>query len=62
MSSKLCSYDEAYDIYDAYDIGWCEKCDCDPNCPMKKEMIKNTKQSFHIEKVYRRDIRRRGCG
>lgn len=34
---QMCSYDEAYDIYDAYEIDWCTKCKCDPNCPMKKK-------------------------
>ena len=36
--AKLCSYDEAYDIYDAEEIGWCAKCKCDKNCPMYKKL------------------------
>lgn len=37
---KICSYDEAYDIFDAYEIGWCYKCKCDKNCPMKNKINK----------------------
>lgn len=33
---RMCFYDEAYNIYDAYEIGWCARCECDPDCPMKK--------------------------
>ena len=36
--TELCSYDEAYDIYDAEEIGWCAKCKCDKNCPMYKKL------------------------
>lgn len=35
--TRLCTYDEGYDIYDAAEIGWCAKCKCDPTCPMKKK-------------------------
>ena len=31
-------YDEAYDIYDAEEIGWCAKCKCDKNCLMYKKL------------------------
>lgn len=34
--SKICTYDEGYDIYDAAEIGWCATCTCDPSCPMKR--------------------------
>ena len=37
MMAELCSYDEAYNIYDAEEIGWCAKCKCDKNCPMYKK-------------------------
>lgn len=36
--AELCSYDEAYNIYDAEEIGWCAKCKCDKNCPMYKKL------------------------
>lgn len=38
LMAELCSYDEAYDIYDAEEIGWCAKCKCDKNCPMYKKL------------------------
>lgn len=41
--SRICSYDEGYDIYDASEIGWCAKCQCDPSCPMKKKYNKGKK-------------------
>lgn len=40
--SKICTYDEAYDIYDAQEIGWCATCACDPDCPMSR-VKKHTK-------------------
>lgn len=36
----MCTYDEAYDIHDAWEIGWCFSCKCNENCPMKKKVNK----------------------
>lgn len=36
--AELCSYDEAYNIYDTEEIGLCAKCKCDKNCPMYKKL------------------------
>ena len=38
MTDNICDYDEGYTRWDAYDIGWCMKCKCNPNCPMKKKV------------------------
>ena len=38
MMDNICDYDEGYTRWDAYDIGWCAKCKCNPNCPMKKKV------------------------
>ena len=40
---KLCDYDEAYHRSDAYEIGWCNKCNCNPKCPYKKKVKKEGK-------------------
>ena len=42
--AELCSYDEAYDIYDAEEIGWCAKCKCDKNCPMYNKLHTRTQK------------------
>ncbi len=47
---KICSYDEAYDIYDAEEIGWCVKCKCDKNCPMYKKLHTRTPKERGGEK------------
>ena len=36
----ICDYDEGYDRFDAYEIGWCYRCKCNPECPMKKRTMK----------------------
>lgn len=33
----ICDYDEGYDRVDAYEIGWCCGCKCNPKCPYKKK-------------------------
>lgn len=38
---RICDYDEGYDRADAYEIGWCYKCKCNPNCPYKKKTEKD---------------------
>lgn len=45
---KLCDYDEAYYRSDAYEIGWCNKCNCNPKCPYKKKVKKerNNKRRY----------------
>ena len=52
MANKICSYDEAYDIYDAEEIGFCAKCKCDKTCPMYKKRhiikTKKVKRSWYI--------------
>ena len=45
--AELCSYDEAYNIPDAKEIGWCVKCKCDKNCPVYKKL--------HIRTLKERD-------
>ena len=50
MMSELCSYDEAYNIYDAEEIGWCAKCKCDKNCPMYKKLHTRTPKERGGEK------------
>ena len=50
MMAELCSYDEAYDIYDAEEIGWCAKCKCDKNCPMYKKLHIRTLKEGDKEK------------
>ena len=47
---KICSYDEAYDIYDAEEIGWCTKCKCDKNCLMYKKLRTRTLKERGAEK------------
>lgn len=27
---RICDYDEGYERRDAYDIGWCYECKCNP--------------------------------
>ena len=36
---KICDYDEGYNRVDAYEIGWCHKCKCNYECPMKKKAL-----------------------
>ena len=48
--AELCSYDEAYNIYDAEEIGWCAKCKCDKNCPMYKKLHIRTLKEEDEEK------------
>lgn len=36
MAKELCWYDEAYDMDDAYEIGWCMKCTI-KECPRNKK-------------------------
>lgn len=36
-TDNICDYDEGYTRADAYEIGWCHKCNCNPNCPYKKK-------------------------
>lgn len=38
--NEICDYDEAYTKVDAYEIGWCHKCKCNPNCVYKKKIKK----------------------
>lgn len=40
----ICDYDEGYDRVDAYEIGWCAKCNCNPECPYKKKVEKQIKK------------------
>lgn len=35
--NNICDYDEGYERRDAYDIGWCHECKCNPKCPYKKK-------------------------
>ena len=35
---RICDYDEGYTRADAYEIGWCYKCKCNPKCPYKKKL------------------------
>ncbi len=30
--ADICTYDEGYTKDDALNIGWCGKCECDPDC------------------------------
>ena len=48
--AELCSYDEAYDIYDAEEIGWYAKCKCDKNCPMYKKLHTRTPKERGADK------------
>jgi hypothetical protein len=41
---RICDYDEGYDRISAYEIGWCYKCKCNPNCPYKKKVEKERRQ------------------
>lgn len=51
--SRICSYDEGYDIYDAREIGWCAKCRCDPECPMSKQRLStDRKRGYWIDRRY----------
>lgn len=46
---KICDYDEGYDRVDAYEIGWCYKCKCNPECLYKKKTereMNNIKEDF----------------
>ena len=52
MMTKICFYDEAYDIYDASEIGWCYKCNCNKNCPMKKKIKNKKRRKNNYEKYY----------
>ena len=38
---RICDYDEGYDRYDAYEIGWCYKCKVNSKCPMKLKVIQD---------------------
>ena len=42
--NKLCDYDEGYYRPEAYEIGWCFKCKCNPNCYYKKKAEKDMKR------------------
>jgi len=50
MADNICSYDEAYNIYVAEEIGWCSKCECDKNCPMYKKLHTRTPKERGGEK------------
>lgn len=41
---RICDYDEGYDRIDAYEIGWCYKCQCNPSCPYKKKVVKDVEK------------------
>lgn len=41
--NRICSYDEAYNIQEADEFGWCVTCGCDPTCPMIKKYNKGKK-------------------
>lgn len=40
---NICDFDEGYDRNEAYDIGWCYKCTCNPNCPYRQKAKKEMK-------------------
>jgi len=40
---NICDYDEGYDRDDVYEIGWCYKCQCNPECPYKKRTMEERK-------------------
>ena len=37
--NNICDYDEGYDRKDAYEIGWCQECKCNHECPMKRKVL-----------------------
>lgn len=41
---RICDYDEGYDREDAYEIGWCYKCQCNQECPYKKRIMKEVEE------------------
>ena len=42
--AETCVFDEAYSKDDAFNIGWCGRCECDRNCICK--MIVNGKLKY----------------
>lgn len=38
---NICDYDEGYNRSDAYEIGWCYECRCNPKCPYKRKSIQD---------------------
>lgn len=39
--NKICKYDEGYRSMNAYEMGLCYKCECNPKCPYKKKAIED---------------------
>lgn len=41
---RICDYDEGYTRADAYEIGWCYRCNCNPDCPYKRKTENDMKK------------------
>lgn len=52
MTDKICSFDEAYTIYDAEEIGWCENCKCDKDCLMYQKRHIHTIKTEKIKNIW----------